>query len=74
MNLLYHTLAILVFHYYLGPEKQVSDVLFEDYINTERPVKNKSQVVMVNVRLSLNQIMDLVSNNEYLSLFELVEG
>ncbi|XP_063720281.1 neuronal acetylcholine receptor subunit alpha-9-like [Symsagittifera roscoffensis] len=56
---LYLFLVIYCFICFAGPEKQVSDVLFEDYINTERPVKNKSQVVTVNVRLSLNQIMDL---------------
>ncbi|XP_063719929.1 neuronal acetylcholine receptor subunit alpha-7-like isoform X2 [Symsagittifera roscoffensis] len=56
---LYLFLVIYCYSCFAGPEKQVSDVLFEDYLSTERPVRNKSQVVVVYVRMSLNQIMDL---------------
>ncbi|XP_075251654.1 neuronal acetylcholine receptor subunit beta-3-like [Convolutriloba macropyga] len=40
-------------------ERDVIEHIFDGYAVTERPVVNKSTVVEVKVRLSINQIMDL---------------
>ncbi|XP_075251653.1 neuronal acetylcholine receptor subunit beta-4-like isoform X2 [Convolutriloba macropyga] len=44
---------------YAGSERDVIEHIFDGYAVTERPVVNKSTVVEVKVRLSINQIMDL---------------
>ena len=45
----------------LGSEKDIMSNVFDGYAVTERPVVNKTTVILVKVRLSINQIMDLVS-------------